>query len=208
MGDVLQCQPEEKASREAENGVAQLDYIEYLVNSHRAREVRESHILELHSLAIQNIYPCGGKYRDARRRVTIEGSAHVPPHESQVPTLVRDLIDEINVRCATESAIWRAALALWRLNWIHPFAGGNGRTSRALSYLILCMDMEMTLPGVPSMPTLIYEHRDEYVQALRAVDASARDSEVPDLCCMEAFLQDIVTRQLASAIDKLTKAPT
>jgi fido (protein-threonine AMPylation protein) len=22
----------------------------------------------------------------------------------------------------------RAAYALWRLNWIHPFAGGNGRT--------------------------------------------------------------------------------
>jgi hypothetical protein len=27
-----------------------------------------------------------------------------------------------------------AAYGLWRLNWIHPFVEGNGRTARAVCY--------------------------------------------------------------------------
>jgi Fic family protein len=44
------------------------------------------------------------------------------------------------------SALERAAYAQWRFNWIHPFAGGNGRASRALTYLIVCMNEERMLP--------------------------------------------------------------
>jgi hypothetical protein len=53
------------------------------------------------------------------------------------------------------------------------------------------------------MPSLIYTHRDEYVEALQAADTSALDGAEPDISRMEAFLQDIVTRQLAAAIDRL-----
>jgi Fic family protein len=204
MNDPLLCKPEDKAAREAENGVSQLEYLEHLVNERKIEQLRESHILELHKLAIEDIYPCGGEYRDALRKVVIAGSPHRVPHESAVPHLVRDLVDTLNAAAAS-SAIWRAAYALWRLNWIHPFAGGNGRTSRAFSYLIICMDMRMIPPGVPSMPSLIYKHRDEYVDALRAADASARDGAQPDISRMEAFVQDIVTRQLAAAIDRLSR---
>ncbi len=34
---------------------------------------------------------------------------------------------------------WLAAYALWRLNWIHPFIEGNGRTARAACYYLICM---------------------------------------------------------------------
>ncbi|MBL8221394.1 MAG: Fic family protein, partial [Bryobacterales bacterium] len=30
---------------------------------------------------------------------------------------------------------------MWRLNWIHPFFGGNGRTARSASYLVLCASL-------------------------------------------------------------------
>jgi Fic family protein len=205
MNAPLLCKPEEKAVLEAENGARQLDYLVHLVNERRIEQLRESHILERHQLAIQNIYPCGGEYRNAFRKVLITGSPHQVPHESTVGHLIRDLVDKLNAVAADSSAIWRAAYALWRLNWIHPFAGGNGRTARAFSYLIICMDMKMILPGVPSMPSLIYDHRDEYVEALRAADASALDGAEPDISRMETFLQDIVTRQLAAAIDRLSR---
>lgn len=136
----------------------------------------------------------------------IQGSPHQVPHESSVPHHVRDLVELLNHAAAHRSAIWRAAYALWRLNWIHPFAGGNGRTARAFSYLIICMDMRMMPPGVPCMPSLIYQHRDEYVHALRAADASALDGAEPDISRMERFLQDIVTRQFAAAIDELSRS--
>lgn len=205
MNDPLLCKPEDKAALEAENGANQLDYLAHLVNERRIEQLRESHILELHKLAIQRIYPCGGEYRNALRKVVITGSPHQVPHESAVRHLICDLVDKLNAAASDSSAIWRAAYALWRLNWIHPFAGGNGRTARAFSYLIICMDMKMILPGVPSMPSLIYEHRDEYVAALRAADESAIDGAEPDISRMEAFLQDIVTRQLAAAIDRLSR---
>lgn len=205
MNDPLLCKPDDKAALEAENGSYQLGYLAHLVNRLEITQVRESHLLELHALAIQNIYPCGGKYRNAHRKVVITGSPHQVPHESSVRHLILDLVDKLNAAAADRSPIWRAAYALWRLNWIHPFAGGNGRTARAFSYLIICMDMKMILPGVPSMPSLIYEHRDEYVEALRAADASALDGADPDISRMETFLQDVVTRQLAAAIDRLSR---
>lgn len=200
----LLCEPSEKDQREADNGVEQIDYITYLIQELKIQQVRESHIIELHKQAIQNIYPCGGQYRDAVRKVTIEGSAHRVPHESLVPSLVRDFIGWINRNQGNKSALERAAYSLWRLNWIHPFAGGNGRTARALTYLILCMDMGMMLPGAPSVPTLLYGRRIDYVDALRAADAGEKDESEPDLSKMTELLQDVVTRQLASAIASLS----
>jgi hypothetical protein len=66
------------------------------------------------------------------------------------------------------------------------------------------MDMGMMLPGVPTMPVLIYERRDEYVSALKMADAGERLTGEPDLSAMSKYLQDIVTMQLATAIDKLS----
>jgi hypothetical protein len=37
--------------------------------------------------------------------------------------------------CADATAIHLAAYLMWRLNWIHPFADGNGRTARMTSYV-------------------------------------------------------------------------
>jgi hypothetical protein len=65
---------------------------------------------------------------------------------------------------------------------------------------------------------LIYDKRKEYVSALKAADSSLRDAmaaqaQLPegqrqsdpraDLSVMKAYLQDLVTEQMASAITKL-----
>jgi Fic family protein len=146
-----------------------------------------------------------------RTAVFIQNSRHELPEVAFVPSLVRDAVDWIN-RETARSALERASYALWRFNWIHPFAGGNGRTSRALAYLIVCMQEGRMLPGVPSMPSLIYEHRDEYIQVLRAVDelqklADARSTEEhvaqPDFSPMINFLRQMLMKQFAAAIDHL-----
>jgi len=87
-----------------------------------------------------------------------------------------------------------------------------------LTYLIICMDLGMMIPGVPTLPTLIYDKRKEYVNALKAADSSLRDAiaaraTLPDdqhqgdpradLRVMMAYLQDLVTEQMTSAITKL-----
>jgi hypothetical protein len=75
----------------------------------------------------------------------------------------------------------------------------------------------MMVPGLPTLPTLIYDRRDEYVKALKAADASLRDAvaaqeKLPedqrtdpqaDLSVMAEYLRDLVTEQMASAITRL-----
>lgn len=170
----------------------------------KARELREGQILDLQKLAVHGIYPCGGTYRDARDHITISQSQHKPPDAAFVRSHMLNMIEWINqAKAEGVSALDRAAFALWRLNWIHPFRGGNGRTSRCVAYLILAMDMECMPPGVPSLPTLIYRKRDAYIAALQDADASVRLTGEPDLSTMNAYLQQMMTHQLASAIASL-----
>jgi Fic family protein len=208
---ALICDPARKAELETRNGVEQLDYLTQLVED-GVTELRESHVLQLQSIAVDGIYPCGGRYRDATKDVFIQNSKHKVPHCSLVQAHVRDAIDWIN-RGKSRSALERAGYALWRFNWIHPFAGGNGRTSRAIAYLIVCMREGRMLPGVPSMPSLIYDNRDAYIDALRVVDASQRevdskstedDIAEPDFAAIINFLRDMLMRQFAAAIDDMS----
>lgn len=204
MGSPLLCRPEEKARRENENAVDQLDLISSLVTDYKISELRESHVLEFQKLAIQNIYPCGGTYRDARVAVKIANSPHQIPEPALVRSLVLESIDWVN-SAKNRSPLERAAFALWRFNWIHPFRGGNGRTSRAVAYLILCMSEGCMLPGTPVMPDLIYDRRDDYIKALQSVDASALlTPDQPDFSTMTMFLRDVVTAQLASVVERLS----
>jgi Fic family protein len=203
VSSPLLCALGDKPRLEARNGVDQLGYIEYLVNQLRAVELRESHVQEFQAIAVNDIYPCGGKYRDARMDVVIRGSDHKLPPAAQVPALVADLLTELNRERQSTPAFDRAAYALWRVNWIHPFAGGNGRTARALCYLIICMDMGLIPPGTPQFPTVIYENRVAYVQALKSADAAERKTGEPDLSAMRDVVEEAFTRQMASVIDSL-----
>src|SRR5262249_42599870 len=142
-----------------------------------------------------NIYPCGGKYRDALHQISIKGSDHKVPHEALVPSLVRDLVDLLNEKRGEWPGLERAAYALWRFNWIHPFCGGNGRTARALSYLVLCMDMGFVPAGKPTVPAIIYARRDDYVGALRQADATEKSGQA-DVSLMRDLLDDAITQQL------------
>ncbi len=186
-----------KAELEAANSVNQLDYIARLVNDLKTNKLRESQIQELKAIAIEGIYPCGPKYRDAFMRVRIVGSDHQLPHESRIASLVIELTDFVNDE--RRSVIERAAYALWRLNWIHPFAGGNGRAARAVSYLIVCMENGSTLPGVPSMPALIAAQRDR-VHELPPGSGRGREARRTGHQRDVGVLEEVLTRQLESAI--------
>jgi len=203
----LLCPPEQKEQLENENADSQLEYITYLVDDLAATELRESHVLKLHQLAIEGIYPCGAQYRDARHSVWIDGSEHDLPDVAAVPALVRDAVDWINEQKRHRSALELAAFSLWRMNWIHPFKGGNGRTSRAVAYLIVCMGNGKMLPGTPSMPAIICDEHEEYVRVLRVCDknALARPDD-PDFSDMAMFLENALTKQLAAAINRLKQS--
>ena len=89
-----------------------------------------------------------------------------------------------------------AAFALWKLNWIHPFVEGNGRTARAACYYLLCMKAGGLLPGSKIVPERIRENRNRYCDALEAAD-HAWDQGLYDVSLLADFLQELLIAQLS-----------
>ena len=123
--------PLERAAAEARNGFRQFDAAIETVHSaleRQAFKLRPSLILTLQREALVGISSYAGNYRPGG--VAIEGSRYEPVGAHLVPELVEDMCDYVNEQWRDAAAIHLAAYLMWRLNWIHPFADGNGRTAR------------------------------------------------------------------------------
>lgn len=120
-----------------------------------------------------------------------------------MPELVEDLCDYINNNWQSSTAVHLASYVMWRLNWIHPFTDGNGRTSRMVSYLVLCIKLQLLLPGRDTIPEQIVRNRRPYFEALEAADQSAGNGK-PDLSKMEVLIEAMLARQLASVMQIAT----
>ena len=103
---------------------------------------------------------------------------HEPPPWQEVPALLADACSEINARTSAESALHAAAYALWRLNWIHPFADGNGKTARAIMYAVLCGGLGQMLPGETAIPDRIARNKFPYWDGLVAADKAWKTGTV------------------------------
>jgi Fic family protein len=112
---------------------------------------------------------------------------------------IEEMCEYVNLNW-DRSPLHLAAYIMWRLNWIHPFSGGNGRTSRATSYLVLCAKLGYRVPGTSTIPEQIVANRQPYYEALDAADA-AWGNGVTDLGAMEALLEHALAVQLSSVLE-------
>lgn len=187
----------EKARKEARNGILQFDHvtrlIEEFLDPERPFKLRPSTLLALNRTALDGINAYAGNYRPGA--VKIGGSKHVPPGAHLVPELIEELCDYVNDHWRDKSPIHLAAYVMWRLNWIHPFADGNGRTARAVSYLVLCIKSGMRLPGRKTIPDQIASNKQPYYDALESADEAAKGGAL-DLTRLERHLSDLLAAQL------------
>ena len=89
------------------------------------------------------------------------------------------------------------------MNWIHPFADGNGRTSRILSYLVLCGRLGQSLPGTHTIPEQISENKDPYYQALEEADRHFKKGTI-NVSSMENLLEKYLANQLVQLHEQAT----
>lgn len=198
----LVANPEEKARREAKNGLRQFDdaveQIEYwLQPERRPFKLRPSAILALNRTALDGLSRYAGNYRPTE--IEIKGSHHKPPAAHLVPELVEEFCDYVNENWG-RSPIHLASYALWKLNWIHPFVDGNGRTSRAVSFVILCVRLGYRVPGSLTIPEQISRDKSPYYKALESADESYRKDQKIDVTPMETLLGTLLANQLAAVI--------
>ena len=185
---------EEKRELEVRNGAIQFLAVLHLISEWKPQsKLTPAVVLELQRLAINQIYSCAGFLRNAA--VRIAGVSHVPPDHGDVERLVGEMCDYVNNHWDAP-ALHLASYLMWRVNWIHPFFGGNGRTARALAYLVLCARLGFPLPGTKTIPDLIVEDRQPYYQALRSADEAWEDRMV-DVSMMESLMSSLLARQLA-----------
>jgi Fic family protein len=151
----------------------------------------------LNHVAVANISQFGGRFR----KEPIYVGNHKPPHFNEVS----DWMDRFTSTIQENWYIWTetelAAYGLWRLNWIHPFIEGNGRTARAACYFLLCVRAGFLLPGTKIVPERIRESRGSYEAALTAADR-AWDAGHLDFTEMEKYLARLLQEQLEEALDE------
>lgn len=147
----------------------------------------------LNAAAVANIAQFGGRYREQ----PIYVGNHIPPHFKDVPTLMDQFLSVIHENWdIMDHPTLLPAYALWRMNWIHPFIEGNGRTARAACYYLICLRTGGLLPGKKILPERIRDDRPRYYAALREADRHWADGQfnVDDLA---AYLADLLRDQLS-----------
>lgn len=133
------------------NEVLGLDAALKYINStlvHRIGAITLDDILQIHRrvLGFVDLFEAG-----RMRSTQVFVGSHIPPGPTEVQLLMKDFVRWLNApETLSLHPIRFAALAHYKLVWIHPFSDGNGRTSRLLMNLILMQ------AGYP--PVIIRKH--------------------------------------------------
>ena len=145
-------------------------------------------IKALNSHAVACLHPFAGEYRPCE----VDVGGFTPPAHHRVPTLMDDFVNEINRYWESNEPTYLSAQVLWRLNWIHPFINGNGRTARAACYFVLCLKSGGWLGGKNILPVLLRKNRERYVKALKTAD------QTRNVAALESLLVELLKEQAHS----------
>ncbi len=145
---VLVSDPQLVAHIEAENTLRQFDMamgeLDKWLKSENYK-LKPSKIMQLNRVALQRLSKYAGVFRPGEIKIT--GSSHLPPESDVVPELMEHLCDYVNENWRLKSPSHLAAYVLWKINWIHPFVDGNGRTARVVSYIVMCAGLRFVEIG-------------------------------------------------------------
>jgi len=143
--------------------------------------------------AIACLHTNAGEYRPCEVRV----GDYQPPQQFRVAALMDDFVNLVNRSWDSTDAVALSAFVLWKLNHIHPFINGNGRTARAACYFTVCCKSGGWLRGDKILPELLKENRDEYVAALKQADNSSLTGTV-DLSLLHHLISRLLAEQVAT----------
>jgi Fic family protein len=147
----------------------------------------------LNAAAVSNICQHGGRFR----RQPIYVGNHIPPHFNDVDGYMDEFISVIHENWdLIDDPTTLAAFTLWRINWIHPFIEGNGRTARAACYYILCLRQGRLLGGTKTVPERIRENRPAYYAALSEADRNWAEGHF-DVRALAEYLANLLQLQVA-----------
>ncbi|MBN9583047.1 MAG: Fic family protein [Afipia sp.] len=123
---------------------------------------------------------------------------YAPPPWEEVEAHTDEFIKDLGKMWLTSSPIQVAAFCLWKINWIHPFKNGNGRTARAFMYACLCLKYGLMLPGSPTIIDLITANKKPFEEALGEADKIFAETNQRDCSQLENYLEGLLIEQLST----------
>ena len=182
---------------EAANGARQYDFLRSIVMAALGAErafLSQQVLKALNYQAIACLHTNPGEFRPCPVYV----GKYTPPEHYRVQALMDDFVNQVNSFWHQTDPVQLAAFVLWKLNHIHPFINGNGRTARAACYFVLCVKAGGWLPGETILPELLRQNREEYVTALKVADAGPQDEKNHPLAPLHGLVSRLLEQQLAS----------
>lgn len=139
-----------------------LQYLYDSIEHGKHHTLSEMFIRNMQNIIVQDTDPdWAGKYRDSN--VIITGADHTPPDASEVPVLMRDLLNFARQNKKKLHLIELSAILHHKLVHIHPFFDGNGRTARLVMNLLLLQE------GYP-LVIILKNDRKKYYETLSKAD--------------------------------------
>jgi Fic family protein len=126
-------------------------------------------LLKAHKYMTDRLIDSAGHYRS--RGVGVwsgDNLMHAGAHQDFVPKLVTDLLSW--ARKTDVHPLIKSTIVHFEIEFIHPFADGNGRTGRLWQTLILSEWNEL-FAWIP-IETVVYENQDGYYEALKTSERS------------------------------------
>lgn len=153
----------------------------------------EADLLSVHRLLMLALVDQPGVYRSGGVGIFRgEQLVHMAPPADRVPYLMADLLAWL--QRADEHPLIASCLFHYELEFIHPFADGNGRMGRLWQTLILC-HWKPLLAYLP-VETVIRERQDDYYRVLAEADKLAEAT--PFVEFMLQVMHDAISEALAS----------
>ena len=161
----------------------------------------EQDLLSTHELLMQGLMDEVGCYRSGGVGIFQDKQlVHMAPPADRVPQLMADLLQWLTT--TDEHPLIASCVFHYELEFIHPFADGNGRMGRLWQTLIL-RDWKSMLAYLP-VETVIRERQQDYYQALAAADTQA--NAAPFIDFMLSALHDAINETAITdqVIDQVT----
>lgn len=182
-------QPRNKSEQMVKNNYDALTY----VLEHLEDEISEETILQIAQIVTRSaaeVQVTG--YRDGAVYVTgREGVVYTPPQADAVPEMMRSLVEF--VQKSELHPLLKACIAHFYFVYVHPFGDGNGRTARALSYMML-LQAGYDFFRYFSISGIVAEERGKYYRSMRNVEDSDGD--------MTYFI-DVYSGMLARTVEQM-----
>jgi Fic family protein len=137
------------------------------------KSVSEKSFISAHKALMKDLISNAGQYRTKNIGIA-KGSriAHVAPPPRNVPNLMKDLFHYMEDK--KELSLIKSCVFHYELEFIHPFADGNGRMGRLWQTVIL-MEEYPVFEFLP-FETMISQTQEEYYQVLAQSDKTGKST--------------------------------